>query len=57
MALEIKELKVKIDVIDKGKNNSPIKTPSQIDIKNLKAEIIAECLARMNEMFIEKLER
>lgn len=57
MALEIKELKVKIDVVDKPKFSSSTKSNLNLDTKKLKKEIIAECVAKMSEMLAEKFER
>ena len=56
MALEIKELKIKIDVVDKS-TQTPANTNISLNTKKLKKEIIAECLARVTEMLAEKIER
>jgi len=57
MALEIKELKIKIDVVDKSRSRTAANTNLPLDAKKLKKEILAECLAKVTEMLTETLER
>lgn len=59
MAIEIKELKIKINVSDNSGSfmSSSINQKKELDERKLKQEIVKECVARVMELLEEKLER
>ena len=58
MAIEIKELRIKVNIVETADNNSN-STPklNPLKLKELKSEIIKECTSKVLEKIKEKMER
>lgn len=58
MAIEIKELRIKVNVTDENAENNASHTKvDSIKLQELKAEIVNECLQKVLEKIKEKSER
>lgn len=58
MAIEIKELRIKVNVIENSDDfSNPIQKVSPLKLKEMKSEIIRECTQKVLEKIKEKSER
>lgn len=58
MAIEIKELRIKVNVIENSDDfSNPMQKVSPLKLKEMKSEIIRECTQKVLEKIKEKSER
>ncbi|HKX86343.1 MAG TPA: DUF5908 family protein [Flavobacterium sp.] len=58
MAIEIKELRIKVNVVENSDDfSNPMQKVSPLKLKEMKSEIIRECTQKVLEKIKEKSER
>lgn len=58
MAIEIKELRIKVNVVENSDDfSNPMQKVSPLKLKEMKSEIIKECTQKVLEKIKEKSER
>jgi hypothetical protein len=58
MAIEIKELRIKVSVVENSDDfSNPMQKVSPLKLKEMKSEIIRECTQKVLEKIKEKSER
>ena len=58
MAIEIKELRIKVNIVETSDNNSNSSPKlNSLKLKELKSEIVKECTSKVLEKIKEKMER